>query len=81
MILYRVPSADAAELVVPSSSVVPKPTALPFEEASGLMLTGVTATHALAATEVGVGDTVLIHGASGGVGLMAVQLAVNAGVG
>jgi NADPH:quinone reductase-like Zn-dependent oxidoreductase len=79
VILYRVPSAYAAELIVPSSSVVPKPTALAFEEASGLMVTGATAAHALAATHVEPGDTVLIHGASGGVGLMAVQLAVNAG--
>ena len=59
--------------------MVPKPSTLSFEEASGLMLTGATAVHALKATQVGRGDTVLIHGASGGVGLMAVQLAVAAG--
>jgi NADPH:quinone reductase-like Zn-dependent oxidoreductase len=51
-----------------------------FEQASGMMLTGVTAAHALAVTGAGAGDTVLIHGASGGVGLMAIQLAVAAGV-
>jgi len=79
VILYRVPSAYAGELIVPTASVVRKPAALSFEEASGLMVAGATATHALASTEVERGDTVLIHGASGGVGLMAVQLAVNAG--
>jgi NADPH2:quinone reductase len=48
-------------------------------QASGLMLTGVTAWHALTATAVHQGDTVLIHGASGGVGTMAVQLAAGRG--
>jgi NADPH:quinone reductase len=64
---------------VPASSVVPKPSALSFEEASGMMLTGATAAHALAVIRVEAGQTVLIHGASGGVGLMAIQLAVIAG--
>jgi NADPH:quinone reductase-like Zn-dependent oxidoreductase len=39
----------------------------------------VTAWHCLAATGVGEGDTVLIHGGAGGVGTMAVQLAVARG--
>ena len=39
------------------------------------MLSGATAVHALTATAVGEGDTVLIHGGAGGVGLYAVQLA------
>jgi NADPH:quinone reductase-like Zn-dependent oxidoreductase len=79
VILYRIQGAYAAEVVAPGSSVVPKPPTLSFEEAGGLMLTGCTAVHALKVTGVGRGDTVLIHGASGGVGLMAVQLAVDAG--
>jgi len=79
VIAYRILGGYATELVVPVSSVIPKPSALSFEQASGLMLTGVTAWHALTVTGVGAGDTVLIHGASGGVGLMAVQLAVDAG--
>jgi NADPH2:quinone reductase len=43
------------------------------------MLAGVTAWHCLVATDVGAGDVVLIHGGSGGVGVMAVQLAVARG--
>jgi NADPH:quinone reductase-like Zn-dependent oxidoreductase len=39
------------------------------------MLTGATAWHTLVATEVAADDTVLVHGAAGGVGLPAVQLA------
>jgi NADPH2:quinone reductase len=79
VIAYRIAGAYAADVTVPGASVLPKPSTLSFEEASGLMLTGVTAAHALAVTGVGAGDTVLIHGASGGVGLMAIQLAADAG--
>jgi NADPH:quinone reductase len=79
VVAYRIAGAYADDVTVPGSTVIPKPSTLSFEEASGLMLTGVTATHALAVTRVGAGDTVLIHGASGGVGLMAIQLAVDAG--
>jgi NADPH:quinone reductase-like Zn-dependent oxidoreductase len=79
VVAYRIDGAYADDVTVPLSSVIPKPSPLSFEEASGMMLTGVTAAHALAVTLVGVGDTVLLHGASGGVGLMAVQLAVDAG--
>lgn len=76
---YPVPGGYAADVVAPAASVIPKPPALSFEQASGMMLTGVTATHALSVTRVGAGDTVLVHGAAGGVGLTAVQLAVVAG--
>lgn len=76
---YRVSGGYAAELVAPAQALIPKPPALGWPEASGLMLAGATAWHALAATAVASGDTVLVHGASGGVGLMAVQLALARG--
>jgi len=76
---YRVSGGYASALVAPAQSLVPKPAALDWAQASGLMLAGVTAWHCLAATGVGAGDTVLIHGGSGGVGIMAVQLAVARG--
>jgi NADPH:quinone reductase-like Zn-dependent oxidoreductase len=79
VIAFRAPGAYAAELVVPASALVLKPDTLDWAQASGLMVTGVTAWHLLAATGVGAGDTVLIHGAAGGVGVMAVQLAVGRG--
>jgi NAD(P)-dependent dehydrogenase (short-subunit alcohol dehydrogenase family) len=79
VIAYRIAGAYASHVVIPAASVVPKPPALSFEGASGLMLTGSTAVHALTVARVGRGDTVLIHGAAGGVGLMAVQLATSAG--
>jgi NADPH:quinone reductase len=79
VIAYRIAGGYAADVTVPVASVVPKPTTLTFEQASGVMLTGVTAAHALAAVGVGAGETILVHGASGGVGLMAVQLTADAG--
>ena len=79
VVAYPSAGAYADDVVVPASSVIPKPSTLSFEEASGMMVTGVTAVHALAVVGVGAGDTVLIHGASGGVGLMAIQLAMTAG--
>ncbi|MBK5331087.1 MAG: alcohol dehydrogenase catalytic domain-containing protein, partial [Ilumatobacteraceae bacterium] len=79
VILYRINGGYADRVVVDAGSVVPKPANITFEEASGLMLAGVTAVHTLTATGVGQGDTVLIHGATGGVGQIAVQLAVLRG--
>lgn len=77
---YPVSGGYAAELVVPASSVVPKPAAMSWAESAGLMLTGVTATHTLEAVGAHEGDTVLVHGAGGGVGLMVLQLAAARGV-
>jgi NADPH:quinone reductase len=50
-----------------------------FEQAGGLMLTGATAVHAITVVGAGAGETILVHGAAGGVGLMAAQLATAAG--
>jgi NADPH:quinone reductase len=79
VIAFRAPGAYASELVVPAQSLVPKPAALDWAQASGLLLTGATAWHCLVATGVTSGDTVLIHAGSGGVGVMAVQLAADRG--
>jgi NADPH:quinone reductase-like Zn-dependent oxidoreductase len=79
VIAYRAAGAYAAELVVPASAVVPKPPGMSWEQGGGLLLTGATAVHALETVAVKSGDTVLIHGGAGGVGLMAVQLAVGRG--
>jgi NADPH:quinone reductase len=75
VIAFRVQGGYADRLVVPASALVPKPAGLGWPAAAGLMLTGATAVHALTATGVAEGDTVLVHGAAGGVGLALVQLA------
>jgi NADPH:quinone reductase len=76
---YSVEGGYADELVIPASTVVPKPAAMSWEAAGGLLLSGATAMHALAVVDVGAGETVLVHAAAGGVGLMAVQIAVARG--
>ena len=76
---YPVSGGYAAAVTVPATSVFPKPGALSFEQAAGLSLTGVTAYHLVEATSVGLGDTVLVHGVAGGVGLTTAQLAMDRG--
>ena len=79
VIVYRADAGYANYVVASTDTVLPKPAVMTFEEASGLMLAGTTAVHALTVVHVAAGETILIHGAAGGVGLMAVQLAVGDG--
>ncbi|OHT86982.1 NADP-dependent oxidoreductase [Mycobacteroides saopaulense] len=65
----------ASRIIAGADEVFKKPAGLSFDEAAGFLLTGQTAVHLLEATNVTEGDTVLIHGAAGGVGLLATQLA------
>ena len=79
VIAYPVEGGYATAVTVPTSGVVPKPAELSWEQASGLLLVGATAVHAVTVVEVGAGDTVLVHGGSGAVGLLAVQLSLALG--
>lgn len=79
VIVYPASAAYADYVTVPATSLIPKPAGLGWEEAGALMLAGLTAAHAIHAAGVQAGDTVLVHGGAGGVGLMAVQLANNLG--
>lgn len=79
VVVHPVGRAYADRVVAPTSSCLPKPASLSFEAAAGLMLTGTAAAHLVHATRVGSGDTVLLHGAAGGVGLYAAQLARQRG--
>ncbi|NJQ07618.1 NADP-dependent oxidoreductase [Streptomyces lonarensis] len=56
-----------------------KPAALSWEQAAGLPLAGLTALQALDRARTSEGDTVLVHAAAGGVGSLAVQIAVARG--
>jgi NADPH:quinone reductase-like Zn-dependent oxidoreductase len=71
----------AAEFVpAPQRCLAHKPESLSFAEAGALPLAGLTAYQALTeALDVGEGDRVLVHRASGGVGFNAVQIAVALG--
>jgi NADPH:quinone reductase-like Zn-dependent oxidoreductase len=70
-----------AELTaLPASSLVPKPTALSFEEAAASVMSGLTALAAMQTLgQVSRGMRVLVNGASGGVGTFAVQIARSLG--
>jgi NADPH:quinone reductase-like Zn-dependent oxidoreductase len=62
--------------VAPASQLVKKPAELTFEEAAASVMSGLTALLAIRDTgKVGPGSRVLINGASGGVGTLAVQVA------
>jgi NADPH:quinone reductase-like Zn-dependent oxidoreductase len=75
VIAFRISGGYASALIVPAADVVPKPAALPWSEAAGLLLAGVTAVHALEVTKVDAGDVILLHGAAGAVGQAVIQLA------
>ncbi|MGW1057795.1 NADP-dependent oxidoreductase [Micromonospora rubida] len=71
-----------AELVpAPERTVADKPVRASWAEAAGLPLAGLAAYQALQLTRTGAGDTVLVHGAAGGVGHLAVQIARALGAG
>ena len=70
-----------AELItVPeATSIAAKPRGLDFSDAGAAPLAAITAITLIDALELSEGETVLIAGATGGVGSFAVQLAVQAG--
>ncbi|MGA5040733.1 NADP-dependent oxidoreductase [Streptomyces capoamus] len=70
----------AEYIAAPVRTLARKPRRLSFEEAAGLPLAGLTAYQVLVRTlEVRRGETVLVHAAAGGVGSLAVQIAVHLG--
>jgi NADPH:quinone reductase-like Zn-dependent oxidoreductase len=72
--------AYAEKLVTRAELVIKKPDWLSHVEAAAVALTGITALWALEDTAcLQAGETVLIHGAAGGVGTFAVQLARHLG--
>lgn len=64
---------------VPVRTATRKPDGVSFEQAAALPLTGLTALQSLERAGVSAEQTVLIHGAAGGVGSFAVQLATRRG--
>jgi NADPH:quinone reductase-like Zn-dependent oxidoreductase len=72
----RAASAYAEYVAAPSRQLARKPAGLSHAEAAALPLAGLTAWQALVDTaRVAAGQRVLIHGAGGGVGHLAVQIA------
>ena len=70
------PGTFAEFTVAPASQLIKKPAGLTFEEAAAAVMSGLTAMIAMRDVgKVGPGIRVLINGASGGVGTLAVQIA------
>ena len=72
-------SSQAELVVVESEHLVPRPPEVPWEVAGSLFVVGTTAYAAVRAVNLAPGESVVVSGAAGGVGSLAVQLAVNAG--
>lgn len=79
VVAFRIRGGYATEVTVPASDVFAKPAVLSDEEAANLLLAGSTAAQMLDVTNVGPGDTVLVHGASGAVGVSILQQAAEIG--
>jgi NADPH2:quinone reductase len=73
--------AYASQRVIPCEKLVKLPDAVSFEQAAALMLQGLTAQYLLHRTyKVKAGETILVHAAAGGVGLLLCQWAKALGV-
>ena len=70
----------AERIAVDANRCIPIPDAMPFDEASAFILTYGTSWHALKErAQLKAGETILILGAAGGVGLAAIELAKAVG--
>lgn len=69
----------AEYVTVPADAVARKPVRLDWAQAAGLPLAGLTALRSLERLAVGSDDVLLVHGAAGGVGSLAVQLGRDRG--
>jgi NADPH:quinone reductase len=65
----------AEEIVLPANALVPLPEGFDFAEGASFFVASLTAYHALVErARLQAGETLLVHGAAGGVGLAAVEL-------
>ncbi|WP_296665853.1 NADP-dependent oxidoreductase [Demequina sp.] len=78
-VLGRGAGSIAERCVAQAAGLARRPAGLPVEVAGGLNIAGLTAVSCLATIPIGAGDTVLVGGAAGAVGLVAAQLARDAG--
>ena len=69
----------AERMTVPVRAAARKPASLSFAQAAALPLAGLTAHQSLHRLGLASGQVVLVHGANGGVGSFAVQIAAAAG--
>ena len=75
VVAFQLSDGYSSALNVPASDVFAKPAALTFPQAANLLLVGTTAAELLEVVGISAGETVLVHGAAGGVGSSVVQQA------
>lgn len=80
VLAFRIRGGYADRVLVPAADVFAKPTALTHPQAANLFLAGTTAAEMLNVTGVVAGDTIVLHGASGAVGVSVLQQARALGV-
>jgi NADPH:quinone reductase-like Zn-dependent oxidoreductase len=72
-------ASQAEYVLVEEQHLTPKPAEVPWEVAGALFVAGATAYAAVRAVSLTEGDTLVVAGAAGGVGSLAVQLARRTG--
>src|SRR3954464_1814496 len=72
-------SSQADLVVVPADQLLRKPAGMGWEQAGGLHVAGATAWAAVRAVDPRPGEVLVVSGAAGGVGSLAVQLGVERG--
>jgi NADPH:quinone reductase-like Zn-dependent oxidoreductase len=80
VLAFRVLGGWASELNVPARDVFAKPGVLTFPQAANLLLAATTAAEMLHVTAAAPGETILVHGASGAVGVSQLQQAALLGL-
>jgi NADPH:quinone reductase len=75
VLAFRVSGGYASTVTALAKDVFAKPTTMDFAAAANLLLVGTTAAQMLDAARVSRGDTILVHGASGAVGVSLLQQA------
>lgn len=80
VVAFRIAGGYATALTVDAATAFHKPSPLTHPEAANLLLTGTTAAEMLHVVEAKPGETILLHGASGAVGVAVLQLAALRGI-
>jgi len=80
VVAFRVQGGYATALTIPAEKAFRKPAPLSHAEAANLLLAGTTAAEMLDRVHAATGEAILLHGASGAVGVMVLQLAALRGI-
>jgi len=79
VLAFRVRGGYSTAMTVPAKDVFAKPAALSFEEAANLLLASAAAADMIHTVDVAAGETILLHAASGSVGVSVLQQARRIG--